>query len=190
MASLRTYHHYSYCLFPIAYCLFSIPYSSHKKESQHSLTLIEIRRRPTLPGRFQPSTISVLRLNFCVRDGNRWILLLPRTLSPSVRQYNCLPTSWNGFRLQLKALTHRVSAPSKPHRLDSLARPTKTPHVILDIPGRQLWRPYGFPRSSQTFSLRMDRLRFVSSASFPWLPSTPLFTLHSQLSFKIKPSTD
>ena len=25
------------------------------------------------PGRFQPSTISVLRLNFCVRDGNRWI---------------------------------------------------------------------------------------------------------------------
>ena len=31
-----------------------------------------IRRRPTLPGRFQPSTISVLRLNFCVRYGNRW----------------------------------------------------------------------------------------------------------------------
>ena len=32
-----------------------------------------IRRRPTLPGRCQPSTISVLRLNFCVRYGNRWI---------------------------------------------------------------------------------------------------------------------
>ena len=31
-----------------------------------------IRRRPTLPGRFQPSTISVWRLNFCVRYGNRW----------------------------------------------------------------------------------------------------------------------
>ena len=30
------------------------------------------RRRPILPGRFQPSTFSVLRLNFCVRDGNRW----------------------------------------------------------------------------------------------------------------------
>ena len=37
------------------------------------MSLSEIRRRPTLPGRFQPSTISVLRLNFCVRDGNRWI---------------------------------------------------------------------------------------------------------------------
>ena len=33
---------------------------------------IGIRQRPTLPGRFQPSTISVLRLNFCVRYGNRW----------------------------------------------------------------------------------------------------------------------
>ena len=31
-----------------------------------------IRQRPTLPGRLQPSTISVWRLNFCVRYGNRW----------------------------------------------------------------------------------------------------------------------
>ena len=32
-----------------------------------------IRRRPTLPGRYQPSTISAWRLNFCVRYGNRWV---------------------------------------------------------------------------------------------------------------------
>ena len=31
-----------------------------------------IRRRPTLPGRCQPSTIGAERLNFCVRYGNRW----------------------------------------------------------------------------------------------------------------------
>ena len=31
-----------------------------------------IRRRHHLPGRCQPSTISAWRLNFCVRDGNRW----------------------------------------------------------------------------------------------------------------------
>ena len=31
-----------------------------------------IRRRPTLPGRVQPSTIGAEGLNFCVRDGNRW----------------------------------------------------------------------------------------------------------------------
>ena len=34
---------------------------------------IWIRQRPTLPGRLQPSTIGAERLNFCVRDGNRWI---------------------------------------------------------------------------------------------------------------------
>ena len=33
---------------------------------------IGMRQRPTLPGRLQPSTIGVLRLNFCVRNGNRW----------------------------------------------------------------------------------------------------------------------
>ncbi len=32
-----------------------------------------MRRRSILPGRYQPSTIDVLRLNFCVRYGNRWI---------------------------------------------------------------------------------------------------------------------
>ena len=31
-----------------------------------------IRRRPMLPGRVQPSTFGTERLNFCVRDGNRW----------------------------------------------------------------------------------------------------------------------
>ena len=31
-----------------------------------------IRRRPTLPGRYQPSTIGTEGLNFCVRYGNRW----------------------------------------------------------------------------------------------------------------------
>ena len=30
------------------------------------------RRRPTLPGRVQPSTISAEGLNFCVRNENRW----------------------------------------------------------------------------------------------------------------------
>ena len=33
---------------------------------------IGIRRRPTLPGRYQPSTIGTEGLNFCVRYGNRW----------------------------------------------------------------------------------------------------------------------
>ena len=44
------------------------------KNPQLSLgAFIWIRQRPTLPGRLQPSTIGAERLNFCVRDGNRWI---------------------------------------------------------------------------------------------------------------------
>ena len=34
--------------------------------------LFGIRKRPTLRGRLQPSTIGAERLNFCVRYGNRW----------------------------------------------------------------------------------------------------------------------
>ena len=36
-------------------------------------SIILYRKESHSMGRFQPSTISVLRLNFCVRDGNRWI---------------------------------------------------------------------------------------------------------------------
>ena len=91
-----------------------------------------IRRRPTLPGRFQPSTISVLRLNFCVRDGNRWVpqaivtgnsrgecLLLPRFLA--IRSAtNGLPSvsaQIRAFRVPLCCAATLLSAPSKPHRL-------------------------------------------------------------------------
>ena len=36
------------------------------------LLRIKIRQRPNLPGRVQPSTFGAKRLNFCVRNGNRW----------------------------------------------------------------------------------------------------------------------
>ena len=43
-----------------------------KKEELHTKLFFGIRRRPTLPGRVQPSTIGAEGLNFCVRYGNRW----------------------------------------------------------------------------------------------------------------------
>ena len=43
-----------------------------KKEHPLLDALYGIRRRPTLPGRVQPSTIGAEGLNFCVRNGNRW----------------------------------------------------------------------------------------------------------------------
>ena len=48
------------------------PLTQHKKISLSSDRLYGIRRRPTLPGRYQPSTIGTEGLNFCVRYGNRW----------------------------------------------------------------------------------------------------------------------
>ena len=38
----------------------------------YSTQSLGIRQRPILPGRFQPSTFSAERLNFCVRYGYRW----------------------------------------------------------------------------------------------------------------------
>ena len=39
---------------------------------------------PILPGRLQPSTFGVYELNYCVRDGNRWILIAIATESVRV----------------------------------------------------------------------------------------------------------
>ena len=43
-----------------------------RKDTPKWSVLVGNRRRPTLPGRFQPSTIGAEGLNFCVRDENRW----------------------------------------------------------------------------------------------------------------------
>ena len=45
-----------------------------------------IRRRPSLPGRYQPSTFGAWRLNCCVRDGNRWV-------PPAIATGNCISLS-------------------------------------------------------------------------------------------------
>ena len=65
------------------------------------MTLGEIRRRPTLPGRFQPSTISVLRLNFCVRDGNRWIPQAIVTGNMGLSRWDALASPSLAFWLRL-----------------------------------------------------------------------------------------
>ena len=45
------------------------------KESNHFKSLDSFNwLRPTFPGPFGPSIIGDLELNFCVRNGNRWIL--------------------------------------------------------------------------------------------------------------------
>ena len=54
---------------------FSLPQNDKKAPlTLANQGLIGIRQRLILPGRVQPSTFSTGELNFCVRDGNRWIL--------------------------------------------------------------------------------------------------------------------
>ena len=71
-----------------------------QKEKRHSFEyrFIGFRQLPILPGRFQPSTFSVWRLNFCVRYGNRWN-------PPAIVTGNCYSILF-------------PSATSKPHRTD------------------------------------------------------------------------
>ena len=40
------------------------------------------RHRPIFPGRFQPSIFGTNELNFCVRNGNRWDLIVINTDVP------------------------------------------------------------------------------------------------------------
>ena len=48
------------------------PPANDKMTVAFATVIFGIRRRPTLPGRYQPSTIGTEGLNFCVRYGNRW----------------------------------------------------------------------------------------------------------------------
>ena len=115
------------------------PVSGHEKGDIHTNVPFGIRRRPTLPGRFQPSTISVLRLNFCVRDGNRWI---PQAIVTG-NSSGSLP-----FAASLPLRLAPGFAPSKPHRsaplrspdLGSLRFASDFPHNLFLSPDQALDR--------------------------------------------------
>ena len=58
---------------------FSPPHDKKTPLTLANQGLIGIRQRLILPGRVQPSTFSTGELNFCVRDGNRWNLIVIST---------------------------------------------------------------------------------------------------------------
>ena len=57
---------------------------SHTTKDTPSGVPLSNQRLPILPGRLQPSTFGVYELNYCVRDGNRWILIAIATESVRV----------------------------------------------------------------------------------------------------------
>ena len=56
----------------------------NKRDTPFDVSLLLNQRLPILPGRHQPSTFGVYELNYCVRDGNRWILVAIATESVRV----------------------------------------------------------------------------------------------------------
>ena len=135
--------------------------SKQKREPFSRMTLVEIRRRPNLPGRFQPSTFSVLRLNFCVRDGNRWI---PQAI---------VTGNWAGP----KASCCRLYSPSL--RLSSPRLPLKA----------SLPLPLSFPLSLRSFGFAPSKPHRSECSLCLTMASVHSLRHFSHILFKIKPST-
>ena len=74
----------------------------HLFRTSFGISLCGMRRRSTLPGRYQPSTISAWRLNFCVRYGNRWD-------PPAIATGNCMTFSGDASGLRARAPLGRPS---------------------------------------------------------------------------------
>ena len=73
---------------------FWLSFYTTKKKPFVRTASIGIRRRPTLPGRVQPSTIGAEGLNFCVRYGNRWDPF-------AIATGNCIHFAWPALRLPM-----------------------------------------------------------------------------------------
>ena len=151
------------------------------------MTLDEIRRRPTLPGRFQPSTISVLRLNFCVRDGNRWMFGLCASALPPLAirlrfalLWVALPCASSDslrsrfpFPRTLKTAQVRFRSAPSDQDFPSLLAST----FPLRLPCPLLTGPSGFASLSNKSSLPVPGSVPSSQVPLPLL----LFTVHASL---------
>ena len=95
-----------------------------KKASSLRNSLNGFRRRPNLPGRVQPSTFGAKRLNFCVRNGNRWnplaittgncLLFNPHTLKITQPNFATQEISFLPAHFLFLGLSFLVSARSSP----------------------------------------------------------------------------
>ena len=83
-----------------------------------------IRRRPTLPGRVQPSTIGAEGLNFCVRDGNRWnpFAITTGNLSSSVFQRTLTTAQYFGLLPLLRLSLSFLKSSPRPISISKLLR--------------------------------------------------------------------
>ena len=142
------------------------------------------RQLPTLPSRSQLSTISVWRLNFCVRYGYRWCPPAIVTGNfPSGRSPSLLVRFASLFSLSLRVLSAWLAPPP---------RTFKTAQVRVDQQTFTLLRlSLAFPRApsaSAAFTLALARSssdqaldRLVSPSSTPHSASTDDLSTSSSL---------
>ena len=152
-----------------------------EKRSRSSNSFSGIRRRPTLPGRCQPSTISAKRLNFCVRYGNRWIPL-------AIITGNCFLLSIFAASLSRSS---ELPLPALSLSASSLDLVSPAPRLLRTLTTAQLNSSYEAPYSllflRSAFALRFpsDSVPPGPSSSSPLLAPASLRALRSL----IKPST-
>ena len=147
-----------------------------------------MRQRPTLPGRLQPSTIGVLRLNFCVRNGNRWN---PQAITTASGEQDC-----GGRSVSVLPFRTLFSAESSPafsgislssgfaFALPSFGLAFARPRTLLFLATLPFVR---FASPSFLFP-GFPVLRFVPFSGTPGLPSCILTTVYEfeiNLSFLI-----
>ena len=159
------------------------------------MTLSESRRLPYLPGRFQPSTMSVLRLNVCVRDGNRWIPQAIVTGNMGLSRWDALASPSLAFWLASRypgaiALLLSGYAPSIHSVAIPFPRTLKTAQVRFRFPSPDQG---ALPLLASTFFFTPNHLPW-SQVSFPGcrFALALLFPVPYSLIplSKIKPSTD
>ena len=137
-------------------------YSVQKNREPIGSLRYGIRRRPMLPGRVQPSTFGTERLNFCVRDGNRWDPLVIATGNGEL--FSC--GGWLSFAHDSRpAFACRSSPVGSPCACFPLAS-TRFPLLPLGSP-RFRFLPLALPRSlphpdNCTAMILTDRFQLVS----------------------------
>ena len=132
-----------------------------------------MRQRPTLPGRLQPSTIGVLRLNFCVRNGNRWN---PQAITTASGEQDCGGRSVSV--LPFRTLFSAESSPAVSGSSLSFGLAFACPgHIFSCLPS---FRPARFPFFPVS---RLSGSPFILFQELPVFPSCILTTVYE---FEIK----
>ena len=125
----------------------------------------KFRRRPTLPGRVQPSTIGAEGLNFCVRNGNRWDPF-------AIATGNCFVFRLDSQTLAQHVISCRLESPLRASRVYTLFHPVPLAN-LHNCTSYSEFSSHSWPQSKRSF-------RPISSSNLHALPRSqrcPIYLL-------------